>query len=203
MRRWPTTRRSSPLRTRPCAVTLTGQDVDGDSLSFSVATGPSHGTLSGALPNLTYTPALDFVGSDSFTFTASDGAATQRAGDGGHHRWLRQHRLRNPDVGKHHRRRRDRSLLVRRPGGAYRLTGAGQHRWLLDESNGEHQCRTDGVCPVRRGRGHDPVEQPGESHPDGNWHLRHSRESGQSHPHRFLQSELRVHRASEPWTLCR
>jgi hypothetical protein len=43
----------------PDAVTLTGQDVDGDNLTFNVATGPSHGTLGGMSPNLTYTPALD------------------------------------------------------------------------------------------------------------------------------------------------
>ena len=55
------------------AITLSGSDVDGDSLSFTVQTGPSHGSLSGNAPNLTYTPTPSYTGSDSFTFTVYDG----------------------------------------------------------------------------------------------------------------------------------
>ena len=54
-------------------LTLTGNDIDGDGLSFTVVSGPSNGLLSGTAPNLTYTPAADFNGTDSFTFTANDG----------------------------------------------------------------------------------------------------------------------------------
>ncbi|WP_395377680.1 Ig-like domain-containing protein [Marinicella sp. W31] len=54
-------------------ITLTGNDVDGDSLTFSVVTGPSNGSLSGSAPNLIYTPDANFNGSDSFTFVANDG----------------------------------------------------------------------------------------------------------------------------------
>ncbi len=57
----------------PVAITLTGADVDGDPLTYSVATGPSNGTLSGTAPNLTYTPNADYNGPDSFTFVANDG----------------------------------------------------------------------------------------------------------------------------------
>ncbi len=60
----------------PLAITLTGSDVDNDPLTFSVATQPSHGTLSGTAPNLTYTPAPDYAGPDSFTFIADDGSAS-------------------------------------------------------------------------------------------------------------------------------
>ncbi|UCH24966.1 MAG: tandem-95 repeat protein, partial [Trueperaceae bacterium] len=60
----------------PLAITLTGSDVDGDNLSFSVATNPTNGSLSGTAPNLTYTPNADFNGSDGFTFTASDGSTS-------------------------------------------------------------------------------------------------------------------------------
>ncbi len=60
----------------PVGITLTGSDPDGDPLSFAVASGPSHGTLSGSAPNLTYTPDANFNGSDSFTFTVNDGQAT-------------------------------------------------------------------------------------------------------------------------------
>jgi hypothetical protein len=54
-------------------ITLTGSDVDGDTLTFSVVTDPAHGVLSGTPPNLTYTPAANYVGADSFTFKANDG----------------------------------------------------------------------------------------------------------------------------------
>ncbi|WP_395818481.1 Ig-like domain-containing protein [Archangium minus] len=57
-------------------LTLAGADVDGDTPSFQVVEGPSHGTLSGTAPSLTYTPAPDYHGPDSFTFTVSDGYVT-------------------------------------------------------------------------------------------------------------------------------
>ena len=55
------------------AITLTGSDADGNPLTYSVATQPSHGTLSGTAPNLTYTPAAGYSGADSFTFVVNDG----------------------------------------------------------------------------------------------------------------------------------
>ena len=58
---------------QPEAIVLTGSDPDGDPLAFSIASAPAHGTLSGAAPRLTYTPAADYNGSDSFTFRVSDG----------------------------------------------------------------------------------------------------------------------------------
>jgi VCBS repeat-containing protein len=51
-------------------------DADGDRLTGEVATGPSHGTLtSNPDGTLTYTPATNFNGTDSFTYRASDGSA--------------------------------------------------------------------------------------------------------------------------------
>ena len=55
------------------AITLTGSDVDGNPLTYSVVTQPGHGTLSGTAPNLTYTPAANYNGADSFTFKVNDG----------------------------------------------------------------------------------------------------------------------------------
>lgn len=52
---------------------LTGSDTDGDSLTFSLVTTPSSGSLSGTVPNLTYAPNSGFTGSDSFTFKVNDG----------------------------------------------------------------------------------------------------------------------------------
>ncbi|MCW2527579.1 MAG: tandem-95 repeat protein [Pseudonocardiales bacterium] len=58
------------------AVTLTGADPDNDPLTFAVATGPTHGSLSGTGANLTYTPTAGYSGPDSFTYTTNDGAAS-------------------------------------------------------------------------------------------------------------------------------
>jgi len=55
-------------------ITLAASDVDGDALTYSVVVGPAHGTLSGTPPAVTYTPAANYNGPDSFTFKANDGA---------------------------------------------------------------------------------------------------------------------------------
>ncbi|HEY2988555.1 MAG TPA: Ig-like domain-containing protein, partial [Candidatus Binatia bacterium] len=72
----------------PATITLSANDIDSPSLSFAIGAGPSHGSL-GALstPNcaansagssctatVTYTPAADYNGADSFTFKANDGS---------------------------------------------------------------------------------------------------------------------------------
>jgi len=61
------------------AVTLAGNDGDGDELTYTVAAGPAHGTLSGTAPDLTYTPEVNFNGNDSFTFVVNDGAVDSEA----------------------------------------------------------------------------------------------------------------------------
>jgi VCBS repeat-containing protein len=55
---------------------LTASDVEGDSLSFILLTAPTNGTLSGTAPNLVFSPAADFNGTNTFAFVASDGQAT-------------------------------------------------------------------------------------------------------------------------------
>jgi len=61
------------------AMTLAGSDPDGDALSYRVLTSPAHGTLTGTPPALTYRPAANWSGSDSFTFDVSDGTASSPA----------------------------------------------------------------------------------------------------------------------------
>ncbi|HEX6184705.1 MAG TPA: Ig-like domain-containing protein [Pyrinomonadaceae bacterium] len=58
------------------AVTLTGSDPNGSPVTFEVMDGPAHGSVTGTAPNLVYTPAPDFFGSDSFTFSASNGTSS-------------------------------------------------------------------------------------------------------------------------------
>ncbi len=60
-------------------VTLVGADADGDELTYAVVDGPAHGSLSGDGASLTYTPAANWSGTDSFTYTVSDGALTSAA----------------------------------------------------------------------------------------------------------------------------
>ena len=54
-------------------ITLTGSDPEGEPITFSVQSGPSHGTLSGTAPDVVYTPAANHNGTDSFTFVVNDG----------------------------------------------------------------------------------------------------------------------------------
>ena len=54
-------------------VVLTGFDADSDTLTYTIVTQPSNGTLSGTAPNLTYTPNPGFTGTDSLTFKVNDG----------------------------------------------------------------------------------------------------------------------------------
>jgi VCBS repeat-containing protein len=57
------------------AITLAATDVDETALTFTIVTAPAHGTLTGTAPTLTYTPAANYSGPDSFTFKATDGTA--------------------------------------------------------------------------------------------------------------------------------
>ena len=57
------------------SITLTATDAENDPLTFSVVDGPTHGTLSGTGANLSYHPAANYKGDDSFTYKANDGSA--------------------------------------------------------------------------------------------------------------------------------
>ena len=58
----------------PLDITLTGTDSEGATLSYSVVTVPSHGTLTGTGANLTYKSESDFEGYDSVVFKVNDGS---------------------------------------------------------------------------------------------------------------------------------
>jgi hypothetical protein len=62
----------------PLPLVLHGADIDGNSLTFTILSAPSHGlvTPTSTVGAATYTPDADFTGSDSFTFVASDGLLT-------------------------------------------------------------------------------------------------------------------------------
>jgi hypothetical protein len=67
---------TTPINT-PISVTLDSMvREDAMSVTFNIATSPTHGTLSGMPPEVAYLPNLDFVGEDGFAFEVSDGIAS-------------------------------------------------------------------------------------------------------------------------------
>lgn len=60
---------------------LPASDPDGDALSFSITTDPTIGSVAlGSGGEYTYTPNAEITGSDSFTYTVSDGEAAPVSG---------------------------------------------------------------------------------------------------------------------------
>ena len=60
----------------PITINLSGEDANGDTLTFNIVTPPSHGSLSGfdtATGIVIYTPNAGFSGSDNFIFKVNDG----------------------------------------------------------------------------------------------------------------------------------
>src|SRR5262249_10458744 len=71
-----TTAEDTPLSPTASGVLANDTDVDGDTLSAKLVTGPVHGTLAlNANGSFTYTPNANYNGSDSFTYRANDGTA--------------------------------------------------------------------------------------------------------------------------------
>jgi VCBS repeat-containing protein len=69
-----TTDEDTPLTVDAPGVLGNDGDVDGNTLSAELGSGPSHGTLTlDADGSFTYTPAANYHGSDSFSYRASDG----------------------------------------------------------------------------------------------------------------------------------
>ena len=54
-------------------LTLSAQDPDEDTLSYTILQDPTQGNLSGSAPNLTYTPNANYQGTDTFTYKVNDG----------------------------------------------------------------------------------------------------------------------------------
>jgi hypothetical protein len=57
---------------------LAATDIDSSSLTYSIVTQPSHGTVTitnTATGAYKYTPSANYNGADSFTFKANDGTA--------------------------------------------------------------------------------------------------------------------------------
>jgi len=57
----------------PISVLANDSDPEGDSLTVTAVTQPSHGSAAFTASGVTYTPAANYSGPDSFTYTISDG----------------------------------------------------------------------------------------------------------------------------------
>jgi hypothetical protein len=60
----------------PTRLVLQATDGEGEPLSYLIVTNPAAGELEGSGPELTYTPAPDYVGPDRFTFQVRDAEFT-------------------------------------------------------------------------------------------------------------------------------
>ena len=59
------------------SASLSASDAQGNPVTYAIGSSPSHGAISGLNTSTgayTYTPTAGYIGSDSFTFTAADGA---------------------------------------------------------------------------------------------------------------------------------
>jgi peptidoglycan/xylan/chitin deacetylase (PgdA/CDA1 family) len=65
----------STFEDTPVVIVLTAKDEDNDPLIYSIVNPPLNGVVTGTPPNIIYTSAAGFQGSDSFTFKANDGLA--------------------------------------------------------------------------------------------------------------------------------
>jgi hypothetical protein len=65
----------STTKNTPRPILLAAVDAENDALTFAIVAQPARGAVSGTAPALTYTPEQNFVGNDSFTFRANDGAS--------------------------------------------------------------------------------------------------------------------------------
>lgn len=64
------------MKNTPVAITLIAADPDGDPLTYTIASAPANGTVSGSGSEITYTPNPDFTGVDNFTYEVTDGAGS-------------------------------------------------------------------------------------------------------------------------------
>ena len=59
-------------------IRLAAKDTNNDLLSYRIVSLPSHGNISGIVPNIIYMPEKNYTGNDSFVFSASDEMGTLR-----------------------------------------------------------------------------------------------------------------------------
>ncbi len=71
-----TTAEDTPLAITAASLTANDTDIDGGALTVTAVSGATNGTVTLAGSTATFTPAANFTGAATFTYTVSDGAAT-------------------------------------------------------------------------------------------------------------------------------
>ncbi len=66
---------ASTIQNTNASINLVASDADFNSLTFSIVSNPSYGSVSLSGSTATYTPTANFQGTDTFTFKANDGSA--------------------------------------------------------------------------------------------------------------------------------
>jgi hypothetical protein len=72
----------STYRNQAKAITLSGSDQDGDTITYSITQNPAHGSISGfnaSTGDFTYTPTAGYAGPDCIKFKTNDGLANSAA----------------------------------------------------------------------------------------------------------------------------
>jgi hypothetical protein len=66
---------AATVKNTNASIHLVASDADFDSLTYSIVSNPSNGTVSLSGDIVTYTPTTNYTGTDTFTFKANDGAS--------------------------------------------------------------------------------------------------------------------------------
>ena len=63
---------AATVKNTNASIHLVASDADFDSLTYSIVSNPSNGTVSLSGDTVTYSPTTDYTGTDTFTFKAND-----------------------------------------------------------------------------------------------------------------------------------
>ena len=66
---------AATVKNTNASIHLVASDADFDSLTYSIVSNPSNGTISLSGDIVTYTPTTNYTGTDTFTFKANDGVS--------------------------------------------------------------------------------------------------------------------------------
>ncbi len=148
---------------------LETNDVEGDALTMTITSAPSHGELKGLLPNFTYTPDANFHGSDKITYTVNDGNSnsseatvnisirnvnnrpTVNAGEdkkmrAGHTSWISATANDNDGDIVSYNWTKNGKLLSTKPSFRYTPTTLGAHELKITVTDNENSTATDTIA---------------------------------------------------------
>jgi hypothetical protein len=174
---------------------VTGTDKDGDTLTYTKGTGPSHGTVTidKDTGEYTYTPNKDYNGTDSFTVIVDDGKGgktTTTVTVSSRRKWTWRHRDDRLRQARHHRRAGQRRVR-RRQRHDHAGRWQGHHRRRRCGGSGRRQRQAGGRPTGVHAQGGLCGRRQVQLHGADRW--RHAR-AGQRHRDRGSQPAARADR---------